>query len=153
MRAKADGYTILMGHIGTRAFSVSLYPNLAYKPDVDFERIGVAVEMPKFIVARKDFPANDLKEFITYVKANAENLNMAHAGVGSITSTFGLLLNSLLGVKPTTVPFSGVAPAIAARGPSLSLNADGQSRDIPASDAILLRVMWPLTPAERQYLA
>src|SRR5262249_50787268 len=111
---KADGYTILMGHIGTHAFSASLYPNLAYKPDVDFEPIGVAVEMPEFIVARKDFPANDLKEFITYVKANAENLNMAHAGVGSITFTFGLLLNSLLGVKPTTVPFSGVAPATAA---------------------------------------
>jgi tripartite-type tricarboxylate transporter receptor subunit TctC len=114
MRAKADGYTILMGHIGTHAFSASLYPNLGYKPDVDFEPIGVAVEMPEFIVARKDFPANDLKEFITYVKANAENLNMAHAGVGSITFTFGLLLNSLLGVKPTTVPFSGVAPATAA---------------------------------------
>jgi tripartite-type tricarboxylate transporter receptor subunit TctC len=114
MRAKADGYTILMGHIGTHAFSASLYPNLAYKPDVDFDPIGVAVEMPEFIVARKDFPANDLKEFITYVKANAENLNMAHAGVGSITFTFGLLLNSLLGVKPTIVPFSGVAPATAA---------------------------------------
>src|SRR4029450_1597264 len=84
MRAKADGYTILMGHIGTQAFSASLYPNLAYKQDVDFEPIGVAVEMPEFIVARKDFPANNLKEFITYVKANAENLNMAHAGVGSI---------------------------------------------------------------------
>src|SRR5262249_55325297 len=70
--------------------------------------------MPEFIVARKDFPANDLKEFITYVKANAEKLNMAHAGVGSITFTFGLLLNSLLGVKPTMVPFSGVAPATAA---------------------------------------
>src|SRR5262249_55954873 len=114
MRAKADGYTFLMGHIGTHAFSVSLYPNLAYRPDVDFEPIGVAVEMPEFIVARKDFPANDLKEFITYVKANAEKLNMAHAGVGSITFTFGLLLNSLLGVKPTMVPFSGVAPATAA---------------------------------------
>ena len=44
MRTKADGYTILMGHIGTHAFSASLYPNLAYKPDVDFEPIGVAVE-------------------------------------------------------------------------------------------------------------
>src|SRR5262249_10067698 len=114
MRARPDGYTILMGHIGTHAFSVSIYPKLAYKPDVDFEPIGVDVEMPEFIVARKDFPANDLKEFITYVKANAKNLNMAHAGVGSITFTFGLLLNSPLGVKPTTVPFSGVAPATAA---------------------------------------
>src|SRR6516225_933719 len=61
MRAKADGYTILMGHQGTHAFSVSLYPNLAYKPDVDFEPIGMVVETPNFIVARNDFPPKDLR--------------------------------------------------------------------------------------------
>lgn len=111
MRAKPDGYTILMGHTGTHAFSVPLYPNLAYKPDVDFEPIGVVVELPDLIVARKDFPPKDLKEFVAYVRANAEKLNMAHAGVGSVSFTFGLLLNSVLGVKPTLVPFNGVAPA------------------------------------------
>jgi tripartite-type tricarboxylate transporter receptor subunit TctC len=62
MRAKADGYTILMGHQGTHAFSVSLYPNLAYKPDVDFEPIGLVAETPNFIVARNDFPPKDLRE-------------------------------------------------------------------------------------------
>jgi tripartite-type tricarboxylate transporter receptor subunit TctC len=111
MRAKPDGYTILMGHTGTHAFSVPLYPNLAYKPDVDFEPIGLVVELPDLIVARKDFPPKDLKEFVAYVRANAEKLNMAHAGVGSVSFTFGLLLNSVLGVKPTLVPFNGVAPA------------------------------------------
>ena len=60
MRANADGYTILMGHMGTHAVSVSLYPNLAYRPDIDFEPIGVVVEFPIVLVARKDFPANDL---------------------------------------------------------------------------------------------
>ena len=112
MRAKADGYTILMGHQGTHAFSVSLYPNLAYKPDVDFEPIGMVVETPNFIVARNDFPPKDLREFVAYVKANADKLNMAHAGVGSTTFTYGLLLNSLLGVKPTMVPFNGAASAM-----------------------------------------
>jgi len=112
MRAKSDGYTILMGHVGTHAFSVSLYPNLAYKPDIDFGPIGMVVETPTFIVARKDFPPKDLKEFVAYAKANAEKLNMAHAGVGSTTFTFGLLLNTLLGVKPTIVPFNGAAPAM-----------------------------------------
>src|SRR5215813_6975958 len=68
MRAKADGYTILMGHMGTHAVSVSLYPNLAYKPDVDFEPIGVVIEVPVVIVARNNFPANDLKEFMAYVR-------------------------------------------------------------------------------------
>src|SRR5262249_5381508 len=90
MRARPDGYTILMGHIGTHAFSVSLYPKLAYKPDVDFEPVGLVFQQPNVIVARKDFPAKDLKEFIGYAKANAEKLNLGHAGVGSITFTFPL---------------------------------------------------------------
>src|SRR5262245_19219871 len=111
MRADPDGYTILMGQIGTHAFSVSLYPNLAYKPDADFEPIGLILEQPQIIVARKDFPARDLKEFIAYAKGNAQKLNVGHAGVGSITFTFALLLNSLLGIRPTMVPFNGSAPA------------------------------------------
>src|SRR5258705_10320507 len=66
MRASPDGYTIQIGHLGTHAVSVSLYPNLAYKPDTDFEPIGLVVEQPILIVARKDFPPNDIKEFIAY---------------------------------------------------------------------------------------
>src|SRR5262252_1109874 len=63
MRANPDGYTIQMGHLGTHAISVSLYPNLAYKPDLDFEPIGIVVYQPLLIAARKDFPAADIKEF------------------------------------------------------------------------------------------
>jgi tripartite-type tricarboxylate transporter receptor subunit TctC len=111
MRARPDGYTILMGHAGTHAFSVSFYPNLAYKPDVDFEPIGTVLEIPELIVARKDLPPGDLKEFIAYAKANAEKLNVAHGGVGGLLFTYALLLNSVLGVKPTMVPFTGGAPA------------------------------------------
>jgi len=111
MRATPDGYTIQIGHIGTHAISVWLYPHLAYKPDVDFEPIGLAVENPIVITARKDFPATNINEFVAYVKANAEKLNMGHAGVGSIMFSFGLLLNAVLGVKPTLVPFNGGGPA------------------------------------------
>jgi len=110
-RARPDGYTILMGDTGTHAFSVSFYPNLAYKPDVDFEPIGAVLEFPFLIVARKDLPPRDLKEFIAYVKGNAEKLNVGHAGFGSPLFTYALLLNSVLGVKPTMVPFTGAAPA------------------------------------------
>src|SRR5215813_14510485 len=78
MRARPDGYTILMGHTGTHAFSLSFYPNLAYQPDVDFEPIGTVLEIPELIVARKDLPPRDLKEFVAYVKGNAEKLNVAH---------------------------------------------------------------------------
>ena len=112
MRADPDGYTILMGQMGTHAAAVALYPNLAYKPDVDFEPIGMVTAFPLIVAARKDFPAQDLKEFIAYVKANAAKLNLAHAGVGSIFFTTCLLLNSILGAKPTLVPFNGGAPAM-----------------------------------------
>jgi tripartite-type tricarboxylate transporter receptor subunit TctC len=111
MRANPDGHTILMGHLGTHAVSVSLYPNLAYKPETDFDPIGVVIELPLIIAARKDFPAKDLKEFIAYAKANADKLNMAHAGVGSNAFNFGLVLNSILGIKPAMVPFNGTGPA------------------------------------------
>jgi tripartite-type tricarboxylate transporter receptor subunit TctC len=112
MRASPDGYTIEMGQLGTHAASVALYPNLAYKPDVDFEPIGLVVDQAVLIVSKKDFPAKDLKDFVTYVQANAKNLNMGHAGVGSITHFTCLLLNSTLGVKPTMVPFNGAGPAV-----------------------------------------
>jgi tripartite-type tricarboxylate transporter receptor subunit TctC len=111
MRADPDGYTIEMGQMGTHAAAVALYPNLAYRPDVDFDPIGMVTAFPVVIVARKDFPPKDLGEFIAYVKANSAKLNVSHAGVGSIFFTTCLLLNSLLDVKPTLVPFNGGAPA------------------------------------------
>jgi tripartite-type tricarboxylate transporter receptor subunit TctC len=111
-RANPDGYTIVMGHLGTHAASVALYPNLAYNPATDFEPIGLVAGTPIVILARKDFPAKDLKEFVAYVKANEAKMNMAHAGVGSVSFTTCLLLNSIMGVKPTSVPFNGTGPAM-----------------------------------------
>ena len=112
MRATADGYTIIMGHMGTHAAAVPLYPKLAYHPVKNFEPIGLVAGTPVLIVARKDFPAKDLKEFMAYVKANADKINMAHAGVGSVSFTSCLLLNSLMDVKPTSIPFQGTGPAL-----------------------------------------
>src|SRR5262245_56477444 len=112
MKAAPDGYTILMGQMGTLAAAVALYPNLAYRPDVDFEPIGLVTGFPLIIAARKDFPAQDLKEFIAYLKANSSKLNQAHAGVGSIFFTTCLFLNSLVDAKPTLVSYSGGAPAM-----------------------------------------
>jgi tripartite-type tricarboxylate transporter receptor subunit TctC len=114
MRADPDGYTILMGQMGTHAAAPALYPGLAYRPDLDFEPIGLVTSFPVLIAARKDFPPGNLKEFIAYVKANDSKLNMGHAGVGSIFFTTCLLLNSILEVKPTLVPFAGGAPTMTA---------------------------------------
>jgi len=114
MRAAPDGYTIGLGHNGTHAIAVSLYPNLAYRPDRDFEAVGLMVETHGLIAGRKTLPAGDLREFMAYVKAKGPTLNMAHGGVGSNSFVRGLLFNSALGVRPTYVPFNGNAPAAAA---------------------------------------
>jgi tripartite-type tricarboxylate transporter receptor subunit TctC len=110
--ATNDGYTLITGHMGTHAASVALYPNLAYHPSNDFEPISILAGTPVVIVAKKDFPAKDLKEFVAYVKANADSLNTAHAGVGSVSHVTGLLFNSIVGVNPQGVPFNGTGPAM-----------------------------------------
>jgi tripartite-type tricarboxylate transporter receptor subunit TctC len=112
MRATPDGYTIEMGQLGTHAASVAVYPNLAYKPDADFAPVGLVVDQAVLIIARKDFPADDLKGFLAQLRVNSDKLNMAHAGIGSITHFSCLMLNALVGAKPTLVPFNGSAPAI-----------------------------------------
>ena len=111
-RATPDGYTLILGHMGTHAAAGALYPNLAYKPDVDFEPIGLVAEQPELLVVRKDLPPNTLKEFVTYAKANESKLNMAHAGVGSVSYVGCLLLDAAIGIKPTMVPFGGTGPAM-----------------------------------------
>lgn len=111
-RAANDGYTLITGHMGTHAASVPLYPKLAYHPEKDFEPIALLAGTPILILARKDFPPKDLKEFVAYVKANAEKVNAAHAGVGSVSHVSCELLHSILNVKPVGVPFNGTGPAM-----------------------------------------
>src|SRR6478736_8185967 len=110
--AAPDGYTIISGHMGTHAAAPFFYPNLGYDPQKDFEPIGLIAEQPELLTVRKDFPANNLKEFVAYAKANENKLNMGHAGVGSVSYVGCLLLNSAIGIKPTMVPFTGTAPVM-----------------------------------------
>src|ERR1700754_4528819 len=122
-RAANDGYTLITGHMGTHAASVPLYPKLAYHPEKDFEPVALLAGTPILVLAKKDFPAKDLKEFVAYVKANTDKLNNAHAGVGSVSFTTCLLLNSIMGVKPVSVPFNGT-------GPSMNALVGGQVDDM-----------------------
>jgi tripartite-type tricarboxylate transporter receptor subunit TctC len=107
-----DGYTIMMGHMGTHGAAPAVYPNLKYDPTKDFAPIGLAAGTPIVVVARKNFPAKDLKEFMAYAKANSQKLNEAHAGVGSVSYTTCTLFNSVLGLKPTRVVYRGTGPAL-----------------------------------------
>ena len=82
-QAPADGYTIIVGHMGTHGAAPAQYPNLKYDPVKDFTPIGLMAGLPIVIVTRKSFPADNLREFIDYTQKNQGKLNEAHAGVGS----------------------------------------------------------------------
>jgi tripartite-type tricarboxylate transporter receptor subunit TctC len=111
-QSKNDGYTIMMGHMGTHGAAPALYANLKYDPTKDFEPVGMAAGTPILIVGKKNFPAKDLKEMMAYLKANPDKVNQAHAGIGAVSHMTCILFNSQLGIKPTAVPYSGTGPAL-----------------------------------------
>jgi tripartite-type tricarboxylate transporter receptor subunit TctC len=111
-QSQPDGYTIMMGHMGTHGAAPALYPKLKYDPTKDFAPIGMAGGTPIVIVAKKDFPANDLKTLVDHVKANGEKVNMAHAGVGSVSHASGTFFSSVIKAKPTMVAYRGTGPAL-----------------------------------------
>jgi len=110
-KAAPDGYTILLHHIG-HSTAPALYRKLPYNAINDFEPIGLVNEVPMTLVAKKDFPAKDLKELIAYVKANKEKVNLANAGLGAASHLCGMLFMSEIQTELTTVPYNGTAPAM-----------------------------------------
>jgi tripartite-type tricarboxylate transporter receptor subunit TctC len=110
-KAAADGYTLLIHHIGMST-APALYRKLPYDAINDFEPIGLINEVPMTLVAKKDFPAKDLKELIAYVKANKDKVNYANAGIGAASHLCGMLFMSAIQTEVTTVPYNGTAPAM-----------------------------------------
>ena len=109
--AAPDGDTLLVHHIGM-ATAPALYRKLSYNPLTDFEPVAIAVNTPMTLIARADFPAKDVNEFVAYVKANKAKLNLAHAGIGSASHLCGLLFQSTIQTEVTTIPFKGTADAL-----------------------------------------
>lgn len=109
--ASPDGYTILIHHIGMST-APALYRKLRYKPTEDFAPIGLINEVPMTIVARSNFPANNLKEVIDYVKKNKDKVTYANAGLGAASHLCGMLFMTAIQTDLTTVPYKGTAPAM-----------------------------------------
>ena len=110
-RAKNDGYTILIHHMGM-ATAMTLYKKLPYNSLKDFEYIGQVLDVPMTLLSRKDFPVNTFPELMDYVKKNQEKVTLANAGIGAVSQLCGMLLMHQLGVKLTTVPYKGAGPAM-----------------------------------------
>ena len=109
--ARPDGYTLLLHHIGM-ATTPSLYRRLAYDPVGGFEPVGLITEVPMTLVAKKDFPANNLAEAVAVIRRERDTLNYANAGIGAASHLCGLLLMKAVDAPMTTVPFRGTGPAI-----------------------------------------
>lgn len=109
--AKPDGYTFFLHHNGM-ATAPALYRKLSFNPLTDFEYVSQVVDVPMTVVARKDFPAKDMKEFVAYVKANKDKINLGNAGLGAVSHLCGMMLQKALDADLTTVPFSGTGPAM-----------------------------------------
>ena len=110
-KANADGYTLLLHHIGM-ATSPALYRNMPYKTLDDFEYIGMVNEVPMTLVGRPNLPANNFAELRTWINANKGKINLANAGLGAASHLCGLLFQQSMAVDMTTVPYKGTAPAM-----------------------------------------
>jgi putative tricarboxylic transport membrane protein len=110
-KAEPDGYTLLLHHIGM-ATSATLYRKLAYDPKTAFAPIGLVTEVPMILVARKDFPPNNLQELVIYVKENKDTVTYANAGVGAASHLCGMLFMQAIETPLTTVPYKGTGPAM-----------------------------------------
>jgi tripartite-type tricarboxylate transporter receptor subunit TctC len=111
-KAAPDGYTLLIGNSGTHAYSQSLYAKRPYDAAADFEPIGLVSESARILIARKDLPVSNLREFIAYAKAHQANMQYGSAGVGSGTHLPCALLNTAMGVDIVHVPYRGAGNAM-----------------------------------------
>ena len=110
-QAEPDGYTLLLHHIGM-ATSPALYEDLPFDPSEDFAPIGLVTEVPMTLVARPDFPPEDLQGLVDHVKKNADEVTYAHAGTGAASQLCGMLFMQAIETPVVTVPYKGTGPAM-----------------------------------------
>jgi tripartite-type tricarboxylate transporter receptor subunit TctC len=111
-KAAPDGYTFLQGTVGTQAQNQTLFKKPAYDSTKDFAPVALAVEAPLVLIARKDFPARDMKEFVAYAKTHGDKMQYASAGTGSAIHLGCALVNQVAGIDVVHVPYRGANPAM-----------------------------------------
>jgi tripartite-type tricarboxylate transporter receptor subunit TctC len=110
--AAPDGYTFVLGSVGTHAQNQTLFKQPLYDAATDFTPVALVAETPIALITRKDLPPNNFKEFVAYAKANQANMKYGSAGAGSATHLGCVVLNYVIGVNITHVPYRGTGPAM-----------------------------------------
>src|ERR1700712_3853151 len=111
-KAAPDGYTFLQGTVGTQGQNQSLFKKPAYNSTTDFAPVALMVEAPLVLVARKDLPATNMKEFVAYARANRDRMQFASAGTGSAIHLGCALMNMVTGIDIIHIPYKGANPAM-----------------------------------------
>jgi tripartite-type tricarboxylate transporter receptor subunit TctC len=111
-KAKPDGYTILLAHIGMST-APALYRKPAVNPLTDYEYVGQVADVPMTLIAKKGLPAESFKDFLAYFKANGKKMTYGNAGLGAASHLCGLLFMSAVRIDTQTVSYKGTAPAMA----------------------------------------
>ncbi|MFT4267465.1 MAG: tripartite tricarboxylate transporter substrate-binding protein [Xenophilus sp.] len=111
-RARNDGYTLLLTHVGMATTPV-LYRKLSYNYETDFEYLGIINDVPMTLIGKPQLEAGNFRELQAWIARNNGKINLGNAGIGSASHLCGLLFQSTLKAEMTTVPYKGTAPAIA----------------------------------------
>lgn len=111
-KAAPDGYQFVLGNVGTHAQNQSLYRHPLYNVVTDFAPVALITDQSLALIARKDFPANNLQEFIAYAKANQAKMQYASGGVGSSNHLGCVMLNTAIGITVTHIPYRGASQAM-----------------------------------------
>src|SRR6202040_1813814 len=153
-KAAPDGYQFVLGNVGTHAANQTFYKTPLYNAATDFAPVMLIAQTPLVLLARKDLPANNLKEFIAYAKANQASMQYGSGGAGSASHLACVLLNAAIGINVTHVPYRGAAPAMQ---DLIAGRIDYQCPDTPIAIpqiqskmvkaiATLTRDRWPILP-------
>ncbi|MFO1316482.1 MAG: tripartite tricarboxylate transporter substrate binding protein [Burkholderiales bacterium] len=148
-KSAPDGYTLLMGTVGTHAINASLYPKMPYDHVRDFAPVILVAGVPNVLVVNPSVPANSVQELIAYMKANPGKVNFASSGAGTSIHLAGELFKTMTGVQMTHVPYKGSAPALADLvGGQVQIMFDNLPSALPQIKAGRLRAL-AVTSAQR----
>jgi len=148
-KSPPDGYTLLMGTVGTHAINPSLYAKMPYDHVKDFTPVILVAGVPNVLVVNPSVPANSVQELIAYIKANPGKVNFASSGSGTSIHLSGELFKTMAGVSMTHVPYKGSSPALTdLMGGQVQLMFDNLPSSLPQIKAGKLRAL-AVTSAQR----
>ncbi len=152
-RAAPDGYTLLVGHIGTHGVNPALYARMSYDPVKDFAPIAMLVTVPNFLVVHPSVPANSVEELIRLARAKPGSLNASSPGPGTSGHMGLAVFKSMTGADITHIPYKGPAPALqAALAGEVQLLFDTIASTLPHVKAGRLKALG-VTELQRSNLA